>query len=586
MEYAVERRRKGFAKRYASLNLLLDIDKTLTGGSGVGDIRSGEERAAFDVDYVLDPNIPAKPPVADDGEDPIRDANGNYIFTKGENGKYQLVLTDSEGNEHTLETDEIPATIQDARGNIYQVGESGEINAMNIQHDMDEVIIQGLSDNYEVVINDETEKTTTDKKLKLVYENQILNMQLRKSNGDSIKTGNIQWQITENKKTNVSDSILTKEITVKDKDITIVIYEKIPTEKGKEKKAKIAEFTFVPRQSPYVTLSALSNYDGEFGFDDGEDFNDNSTPKLQMQYDTVHVADKDNKTKILYVPWLTLVQGQTANLQVKMSEEIEGDSIYCEAPRELNVIYNENQKRLTVINTALNNSFKTPAYISIYRNDKYGLQKKMLIGKCAVISRQPFNPIKVQIVYFASDTIKPQNNIDATRLQTLLNSNSMNQSFTGFTVLPDAIKIKDTLNSITKADFINAYKAILRICARKGMVFTENKHPTTVYIVMTELQFTKSENNGITIERGGGVMNNSNLAIMWTISRSNEDKEKLIIHEIGHTLGLSDVFNDKTLGNPSQSFSRYNYMDYNVTRKMFFRTQIETIIDNLNTTIP
>jgi hypothetical protein len=84
----------------------MDIDKTLTGGSGVGDIRSGEERAAFTVDYVLDPNIPAKPPVADNAEDPIRDANGNYIFTKGENGKYQFVFTDSEGHEHSLETDE------------------------------------------------------------------------------------------------------------------------------------------------------------------------------------------------------------------------------------------------------------------------------------------------------------------------------------------------------------------------------------------------------------------------------------------------------------------------------------------------
>jgi hypothetical protein len=117
-------------------NLLLDIDKTLTGGSGVGDIRSGEERAAFDVDYVLDPNIPAKPPVADDGEDPIRDANGNYIFTKGENGKYQLVLTDSEGNEHTLETDEIPFTVTDGNGNTFEIGENGTAKPVSSASDI------------------------------------------------------------------------------------------------------------------------------------------------------------------------------------------------------------------------------------------------------------------------------------------------------------------------------------------------------------------------------------------------------------------------------------------------------------------
>jgi hypothetical protein len=32
------------------------------------------------------------------------------------------------------------------------------------------------------------------------------------------------------------------------------------------------------------SLGILSNYDGEFGFDEGDDFKDNSVPKLQMQY--------------------------------------------------------------------------------------------------------------------------------------------------------------------------------------------------------------------------------------------------------------------------------------------------------------
>jgi hypothetical protein len=163
----------------------------------------------------------------------------------------------------------------------------------------------------------------------------------------------------------------------------------------------------------------------------------------------------------------------------------------------------------------------------------------------------------------------------------MLNSNSLNQSFAQFTVLPDIIRIKNTLNSsqIGKAD--DAYNAIRHVCEDKGMTITMNQHPATVYVVLTDLKFSSTEGNVIS-EKGGGVMGNNNLAIMWTIESSSQDKVKLIIHEIGHTLGLKDVFNDNALGRPAAGFSRYNYMDYNIVRKMFFKTQIRTIVDNLN----
>jgi hypothetical protein len=479
--------------------------------------------------------------------------------------------------------DALPATVTDAGGNTYTIDEQGNMNPIDSEKDIDEVIVQGLSDSYEILINDDTEKTTTDRKLKLVYEQQKINMKLQKNNGDTIKVANIQWQITNGKQTETIDSTLTKDIMIADKDVKVLIYEKV-IEKGKEKKAKIAEYQFVVKQSPYIKFSTLSGYDGEFGFDDGEDFKESDKPKRDMQYDTIHVADANNKTKVLYVPWLTLAQGQTAaTLKVDISKEIEGDSIYVESTLT-NVIanYNRQQKQLTITNNSLNNDFSKPEYINFYRDDENKLQKRMLIGRCAIVGRPLFSKtINVQIVYFSADTTKVKNTINTTRLQNLLNSNSLNQSFARFVVLPNVINVKDTLNSVVRADYRKAYESILRICAKKGMMFTMDQHPTTVYIVMTELQFTKSENNGITEERGGGVMDNSNLAVMWTISNSSEDKEKLIIHEIGHTLGLSDAFNDNALGNPPKKFSRHNYMDYDIVRKMFFKTQMGTIINNL-----
>jgi predicted Zn-dependent protease len=206
----------------------------------------------------------------------------------------------------------------------------------------------------------------------------------------------------------------------------------------------------------------------------------------------------------------------------------------------------------------------------------------MLTGKCAVVGRALFDKtINVQIVYFASDTVKPKNTINTVRLQTLLNSNSINQSFVRFSVLHNIISIKDSLNATANTEPGKAYNAILKRCAKERMIFTTTQPPVTVYVVMTELQFAKSDNNGIIEEKGGGVIDNSNLAIMWLIGNTSEDKEKLIIHEIGHTLGLKDVFADDKLGKPSSGFSRHNYMDYNVKRKMFFKTQIQTIINNL-----
>ena len=71
---------------------------------------------------------------------------------------------------------------------------------------------------------------------------------------------------------------------------------------------------------------------------------------------------------------------------------------------------------------------------------------------------------------------------------------------------------------------------------------------------------------------------------MWYIDNlTEEDKGKLVAHEVGHILGLHDTFKDTVLGNPPppKKFSRANYMDYFINRKMFFKTQIQMIINNL-----
>jgi len=112
------------------------------------------------------------------------------------------------------------------------------------------------SDKYEVVVNYETEKATTDKKLKLVYENQKMKLELRKNNGDTINVANIRWLVDKT----TMDSTLTKEITIADKDENVKIYEKIKDDKGKSKDAIIAEFVLFLFYSQKNYCSTINFY--------------------------------------------------------------------------------------------------------------------------------------------------------------------------------------------------------------------------------------------------------------------------------------------------------------------------------------
>ena len=111
-------------------NLLWDIDQTLTGGKGVGDIRTGEERARFIVDYTINPDFKAIPVKPDGTRDEIPEG-GDYTFATGENGKYTFLLIDSEGNEHKVESDTMPVTVQDKSGKIYQIDEKGNVTLIS-----------------------------------------------------------------------------------------------------------------------------------------------------------------------------------------------------------------------------------------------------------------------------------------------------------------------------------------------------------------------------------------------------------------------------------------------------------------------
>ena len=110
-------------------SMMVDIDETLTGGGGVGDIRSGEERAKYTVNYGINPDadIEIKPSSWDDLPDDIKNSSG-YTPATGENPTvYVVTVEDSEGNKHDIVVESLPATVSDKNGNTYVVSQDGNI---------------------------------------------------------------------------------------------------------------------------------------------------------------------------------------------------------------------------------------------------------------------------------------------------------------------------------------------------------------------------------------------------------------------------------------------------------------------------
>jgi hypothetical protein len=134
-----------FETKYdAKNNMLFDVDEALNGGKNVGDIRTGEEKAAFKVNYSINPNAKVLPVKPDGTKDEIIEGQ-NYTWTKGENGNYTFVIQATDGQEHTVETDTIPTTIEDQDGNTFSINEDGTITP--------------LSGKTDIVLDDKTKNT-------------------------------------------------------------------------------------------------------------------------------------------------------------------------------------------------------------------------------------------------------------------------------------------------------------------------------------------------------------------------------------------------------------------------------------------
>ncbi len=112
-------------------NSVWNIDDYIQGGAGMGDIRTGEEKAAYTVTGNIDVNhqagVEQKTGRRDDEENQEHPEND----TDTETGAYYVIsYKDKQGKNHKIEVDELPATVSDTTGSAYEIDEDGNITVL------------------------------------------------------------------------------------------------------------------------------------------------------------------------------------------------------------------------------------------------------------------------------------------------------------------------------------------------------------------------------------------------------------------------------------------------------------------------
>ena len=511
----------------------------------------------------------------DDGTWTVVNTDGDTtVITPGEGG---TMVVDEDGNGVVIVGEEIYTVSDvfndDPNGNGSGGADSGDGSVGTEDNsNFDEVAITDGSKHY-ISINDLPTQFKTGNSIKLEKNTQQkLLLKINTLDSIALDKNKIRWKINSGSVTTRHDSVLFVELSVSNSvNIQICSLKKDTSDVVTENDF----FTFMINvvSSPYAKFQLTNNYNGEFGFDDGFDFN--NLPIRKSLYDAITLSDEQK----VFSPLITLKRNQPIALKVSVLNFIEGDSVFFRSTtNKILLNFNYTDSILHVTNTNLENTFENPDYISVYRKSKYGLQEE-LIGRCEIVSRSAISH-NVQIVNYRRDSTTTLRAINTVDLQNSLSNNSMNQAFKSIIVNSHIHEILDT-SQIAK-QISSPLSAYLRTRGLFQLALNDTVNNilkgNTIYVIITDFVFQDGNGN----YKGGGVLNNSAYAIMWDVPNTllnSHGFSKIIIHEGGHSLGLKDTFNDTIIGQPLMGFSRNNYMDYIPPNdmKMFFKSQLRIL---------
>ncbi|MFT4072524.1 MAG: hypothetical protein QM654_11485 [Dysgonamonadaceae bacterium] len=273
-------------------NLLFDGDQYQTGGKGVGDIRSGEEKKRYIIDYTLNSDLGGTYTYIEPSKDEIKESE-DYQLSKGKNESYCIItLTDTDGNKHQVKVKELPATLLDKEGNEYEIteredGDDGtQVNiseAITSGYAVADKIIRFKIENNNYAYNQKYTSMYTNKRVRIelhsIYDTTSivwtdLEVSLKKSGsggGTSVLVLEKDSIIKDNK------NIVTRFVQILINKTTLNANNELIV-KTKSDNKEIGKLKVETYYSPYVKFDLEDRYNQSYFFDRGDEQSNLKTP--------------------------------------------------------------------------------------------------------------------------------------------------------------------------------------------------------------------------------------------------------------------------------------------------------------------
>ena len=331
-----------------------------------------------------------------------------------------------------------------------------------------------------------------------------------------------------------------------------------------------------------IRFSTKSDYNGEFGFDNGEVFTKAGFPKPALYSEKkCRYNDKDYAVDC----FITIPVGKEIEINVNIMNRCDTCYVYEAVAIGKDLACSLMGSNLK-IQTSTTSYLETPYYMLILKKKMNDSSNQEVLGVCEIQCLLEKLPYNIQLLYLHTDSTK-NNALDINLLRNTLKNNSLNQAFIPFNINEniDTIVIfkSHELLQTSRDIYINLlYNRI----AKKHITKKYIQDNRTIFIILNDLTFVDKNGNRIL----GEALNKNGVQIpIISIYLPSESSfsylHQVIVHEISHTLGLLDVIEDRQLDANPQKYGnrlRTNYMNYAFPLKMYFRSQIKTMYEHKN----
>ncbi|OWP74099.1 zinc metalloprotease, partial [Flavobacterium oreochromis] len=494
--------------------------------------------------------------------------------------------------------------ITDNQGNGYEVNNTtGEVKPVNT---ISEVVTAEEQAKAEFKFEYKGVEFLHKDKLATMLHGKELKIEIKKKNEQiKINTGKAKIKLEDKELNLINESgkffvtIKADATTLKKEKSKLVVLDSIG-------KTEMAILNIVTYTAPVVKFSKPDNYAGEFLFDDG--FERHTTLKSNAYYKSIVVG---KKKEIYYAPVIGLNKGDIATIKVDSNDF---NDIARKDP-DFKLVFKPSIKNKIKMNKQLElevsaDDLKTLNLILIEALEYINTSETRMLDPILIeVFVKETNENVGIIEYYCSEPIKKQIHLIYTKfkddktypapftnfeLQNFLNKSSHNQLFIEYVVQSENFEVNEERMIFVNGknstnDFFYGLKREKFPKVEKDSEVPEYDYKKDYYFVTDiEKAKTTNEDGSAGSYLGGAHWIGSNGGIhLKTKSPIGETQIELAAHEFGHWIGLPHTFEEKdnygnvikktlpfiTIHN-SQGESKFNFMDYQVNRKTWFKIQL------------